>query len=159
MPLSGCEDDMIIACALVNYSQSCAPQVIYALWSLCCMPAILDVWERELKGRQRKGRRWGHQSEQAASCVNKRWVFFSIFSNNLTYCYTAAGRIIHSSAGSQNLNSNYKGDFCYLWLSCIIGSEVPSYTQRSAERKSIPWLLHVSKDLNINNLWVVTLTE
>lgn len=39
-----------LPCVVVNYSQSCAPQVIYALWSFCCMSVNSDVREREGKG-------------------------------------------------------------------------------------------------------------
>ena len=85
---------------------------------LCSLKLVLHVCdfgcagEGREGGEKRAGRGWGQESEEAANCVNKRWVFFfSIFSNNLTYCYTAAGRLIHSSAGWQYLNSNYRGDF------------------------------------------------
>lgn len=129
MPLSGCESDIIIACAVVNYSQSCIPEVIYALWSLCCMSAISDVWEREVKGRWKERRgRWGNGGKKVSK-LQTVWVrdggcffFFFLF---LASTLHTAGRLIHSSAGLQYQNSNYRGIFCYLWLSPIIGSEVP----------------------------------
>lgn len=97
--------------------------------------ARLRVWMCERGegggGGKRDGRSEGmrQESQRAANCVNKRWVgcfFFlpPIFSNNLTYCYTEAGGLIHRSAASQHLSSNYRGIFCYLWLSPIIRSEV-----------------------------------
>lgn len=64
------------------------------------MPAISDVREREGKGGEMRGeRREEQESERAANCVNKRRVFYPIFSDNLTCCYTAVGGLIHSSAG------------------------------------------------------------
>ena len=88
-----CKNDIIIACVVVNYSQSCAPQVIYALWSFCCMSMISDVRETvgKKRGKERGGKERGggerggegigakKKSEQAANCVNKTWVFFFSF--------------------------------------------------------------------------------
>lgn len=70
-----CKSDIIIACVVVNYSQSCAPQVIYALWSFCCMSMISDVREtvgkKRGKERGRKGRggdRGKKRKKKWASC-------------------------------------------------------------------------------------------
>lgn len=32
--------------------------------------------EGEMEGEKREVRQWGQESEQAANCVNKRWVVF-----------------------------------------------------------------------------------
>ena len=115
---------------------------------LCSLKLVLHVCdfgcagEGREGGEKRAGRGWGQESEEAANCVNKRWVFFfSIFSNNLTYCYTAAGRLIHSSAGWQYLNSNYRGIF-FVIFGChpSLDQKSLSYMQRPAwiaKRKSI----------------------
>lgn len=86
-------------------------------------------------GEKREGiwKGWGQESEQAANCVNKRGCLFSIFSYNLTYCYTAAVRLIHSSAGSQYMNSNYTGIF-FVIFGChpSLDQESLCYMQRPA---------------------------
>lgn len=86
--------------------------------------------------------------------------FFSIFSSNLTYCYTAAGRLIHSSAGSQYLSSNYRRIFLlslavtHRWITSpsAIRKGLPELQRK---KKPITWVLHMPEDLNINNLLVV----
>lgn len=83
MPLSGCEDDIIIACVVMNYSLSCATPSY-----LCSLKLVLHVCDfgcERGKGREGKGEvegggggdggGEGQESEQAANCVNKRWLF------------------------------------------------------------------------------------
>lgn len=84
-------------------------------------------------------------------------VFFPIFSNNLTYCYTASGKLIHTSAGLQYLKRNYRG-FFFVIFGChpSLDQKFLSYTQRAAwiaEKKSITWVLHMPKDLKIPTFW------
>lgn len=67
------------------------------------------------RGRREKGGEgiwWRQKKKRKKRKVSKLrivwirdWCFF-LFLDNLTYCYTAAGRLIHSSAGWQYLNSN-----------------------------------------------------
>ena len=113
------------------------------------------------KGRWKERRRRGGDRGKKVSKLQTVWIrdgcFFSIFSNNLTYCYTAAGRLIHSSAGSQYLNSNYRGNFLLSLAVTHHWIRSPSAIRPAwiTERKSITWVLHMPKDLNINNLLVV----
>lgn len=100
------------------------------LFEACAARLWFRMCERgKGRGDGRRGEGRGGDGGKKVSKLQIVWIrdgcFFSIFSNNLTYCYTAAARLIHSSAGWQYLNSNYRGIFCYLWLSPIIGSEVP----------------------------------
>lgn len=113
------------------------------------------------KGRWKERRRRGGDRGKKVSKLQTVWIrdgcFFSIFSNNLTYCYTAAGRLIHSSAGSQYLNSNYRENFLLSLAVTHHWIRSPSAIRPAwiTERKSITWVLHMPKDLNINNLLVV----
>lgn len=85
MSLCGCQIDIIIACVVVNYSQSSAPQVIYALWSLCCMSVISDVREREGKGGEMEGEKKERRGDEGkkVSKLQIVWIrdgcFFFLF--------------------------------------------------------------------------------
>lgn len=61
----------------------------------------------------------GHKSEHAANSAKEWWVFYSIFSN-VTYCYTAVGRLIHNSVGLQYQKGNYGGIFFFFLLSLAV---------------------------------------
>lgn len=138
--------------------------MLFEARAACLRFRMCEGGERRGKGRGRwRERRRRSKEGDGGGKLQIVWIrdgcFFSIFSNNLTYCYTAAGGLIHSSAGWQYLSGNYRRIFCYLWLSPIIGSQVPQLYAKAClkcrERKSITWVLHMPKDLNINNLLVV----
>lgn len=85
------QSDIIVACVVVNYSQS-SPQVIHALWSLCCM-SVCVCQKREGEGEKKEGGGGNGGKKEKKKKVNKLhivwirdWCFlgFSIFSNKLT---------------------------------------------------------------------------
>lgn len=91
------------------------------------MSAILEEWGRE--GRWAKETReecglgeGGKESEEAANRVNKTWIFFFLLFLVTRY-YTALGRLIHNSSGSEHHGSNCRGNFLfsffYLFLSIL----------------------------------------
>lgn len=108
MPLSSRETGITIVCGVMNYSCSCAtPTYLCSLKLLqhgsdfgCVRQAGRRVGGsggEEAEGK--KGEWWeeGQESEQAANCVNKRWMFYPIFSS-VIWCYTVVERLIHNSA-------------------------------------------------------------
>lgn len=107
--------------------------------SLCCMSAISDVWEREVKGRWKERRgRWGNGGKKVSKLqiVGVRdggcCVFFPFLF--LATTLHTAGRLIHSSIGLQYENSNYKGIFFFVIFGChpSLDQKSLSYMQRPA---------------------------
>lgn len=90
VPRRGCENEIITVLAVVNYSHSGSPRLIYALWSLDCA-SHLHLWVCERGTWRGAAGRGGDGGAQSGQETNKRALFFHsllLFLATFLYAFT-----------------------------------------------------------------------